>query len=95
MKSPNLQEATIQDICDELSKRNINFVLVANYYDAPEEEQQPIISFGVKKHDLTKSIGMMETAKFYLIGEFHEDSDITYKREKPNDDDDDEDETPF
>lgn len=94
MDSPYLHEATVKDVCDELAKRNINFVLVANYYDARDDEQQPIISFGVRKQDLTKAIGMLETGKAYLIGEFSQDNEIQYPHENLDEDDEDE-ETPF
>lgn len=93
MLIPNLTEATVKDICDELSKRNLNFVLIANYYDTRDEDQQPVISFGVKKQDLTRAIGMLEVAKTYLIDEFSEDNDI----EHPNDckEEDFDDDVPF
>ena len=89
MNSPNLNEATVKDICDELSRRSLNFVLVANYYDARDEEQQPVISFGVRKQDLTKAIGMLETAKVYLIQEFSQDNEIECPGEEDEDFDDD------
>ena len=73
---PILTDATIKAICDELSKRNLNFVLAANYYESSLEEEQPFISFGVRKQDLSKAIGILETAKHYLINEINEDSRI-------------------
>ena len=85
MSTPLLTEASVKDICDELSKRNLNFVLVANYYDGRHEDEQPVISFGVRKQDLTKAIGMLETSKAYLIEEFSTDNQV----EKPQEDDDD------
>jgi hypothetical protein len=66
--SPFLHEATLQDICDEMTRRELNFVLVANYYNDSLENQQPIISFGVRKKDVTKAIGLLETSKVYLLG---------------------------
>ena len=86
MSAPLLTEASIKDICDELSKRNLNFVLVSNYYDGRHEDEQPVISFGVRKQDLTKAIGMIETTKSYLIDEFSEDNDIQHPNEEENDD---------
>lgn len=86
METPNLNEATIKDICDELSKRNMNFCIVANYYDSREEDQQPVISFGVRKQDLTKAIGMLETSKAYLIDEFSEDNEIQHPTDENEDD---------
>lgn len=91
MTAPLLIEASIKDICDELSRRNLNFVLVANYYDGRHEDEQPVISFGVRKQDLTKSIGVLETAKAYLITEFSEDNEI----EHPNKEEDTDDDVPF
>ena len=88
MSTPLLTEASLKDICDELSRRNLNFVLTANYYDGRHEDEQPVISFGVRKQDLTKAIGVLETAKAYLIEEFSQDNEV----EKPNEEDD---ETPF
>jgi hypothetical protein len=85
LSTPLLTEASVKDICDELSKRNLNFVLVANYYDGRHEDEQPVISFGVRKQDLTKAIGMLETSKAYLIEEFSTDNQV----EKPEEDDDD------
>ena len=76
MDNPNLHEATLKDICDELSSRNLNFVLAANYYDARQEDSQPIISFAVRKQNLTTAIGMLETAKSYLVDEFGRGVDI-------------------
>lgn len=82
--STELKEATLKDICDELSKRNLNFVLIANYYDARHEDQQPVMSFGVRKQDLSQAIGIMEVAKAYLIDEFNADNEV----ERPDDEED-------
>jgi hypothetical protein len=87
LSSPQLQESTVKDICDELSRRSLNFVLIANYYDAREEERQPVISFGVRKQDLTNAIGMLKTSKAYLISEFSRDSDIEHEHEEDDEND--------
>lgn len=79
-----LTEATLKDICEELSKRNLNFVLLANYYDSRQEEQQPVMSFGVRKQDLSQAIGIMEVAKTYLIGEFNADNEVDYMEDEEN-----------
>ena len=76
--STALKEATLKDICEELSKRNLNFILLANYYDSRHEEQQPVMSFGVRKQDLSQAIGIMEVAKTYLISEFNTDNELDY-----------------
>ena len=76
--STALKEATLKDICEELSKRNLNFVLLANYYDSRKEEQQLVMSFGVRKQDLSQAIGIMEVAKTYLISEFNTDNELDY-----------------
>jgi hypothetical protein len=81
LKSPQLNESTLKDICDELSNRSLNFMLIANYYDAADDEKQPIISFGVRKQDLSQAIGMLETSKAYLISEFTQDNDVEYRDE--------------
>jgi len=89
--STALKEATLKDICEELSKRNLNFVLLANYYDSRREEQQPVMSFGVRKQDLAQAIGIIEVAKAYLIEEFNTDNDVNYM----DDDEENDEETPF
>lgn len=90
MRSPQLNESTLKDICDELSTRGLNFMLIANYYNAGDDEKQPVISFGVRKQDLTQAIGMLETSKAYLIAEFSQDNEVEYPEEdddQENDDD--------
>lgn len=91
MKSPNLNEATIQDICEELSKRNVNFAFVASYYEVREEDQQPFISFGIRPQDVLKTIGMLETAKSTLINEFNQDKEeLGYYEDEDEDKDNEE-----
>ena len=94
MDNPNLHEATLKDICDELSNRSLNFVLAANYYDARTEDSQPILSFGVRKQDLTMAIGMLEAAKGYLVDEFGRGVDVQRPGEDDDEEDDEDDEEP-
>jgi hypothetical protein len=82
LESPHLHESTIKDICDELAKRSLNFIMIANYYDGCESDQSPVMSFGVRKQDLAQAIGMLETSKAYLIKEFSEDNEIEYPEDE-------------
>lgn len=95
MKSPLLKESSVQDICDELSKRNLNFLFVSHYYGGRKEDQEPVISYGIRKQDIIKTIGMVEASKMYLLSELNQDIDDEFDEEDFDGEDNEEEEPPF
>ena len=81
-----LSEATLQDICQELSQRNLSFTIMAQYYSGTPEDTMPYFSFGVRREDICHMIGLTDIAKNQLIEEFKSITSIVEEKDLRNDD---------
>ena len=76
-----LQESTLKDICDELCKRNLSFLMIAKYYDGSPDEQFPFVSFGARREDIPALIGIQTIAQKRLVDKFSQIIDIDNEEE--------------
>jgi hypothetical protein len=65
-----LQEATLSEICEELSNRNLSYVFAAKSYSGSSEDELPVLAIGVRNLDITEMIGILCATKAQLIDEF-------------------------
>ena len=86
MNTPLLNESTLKEICDELSKRNLNFVFMSQSYGGPEDDHMPFIAFGIKQEYLIEMTGILEITKTQLISEFKHTNNMYMEDEEPTDD---------
>lgn len=70
MENTILQEATLNEICEELSHRNINYIFTSKSYSGSSEDELPILAIGVRTQDIAEMIGITDIAKSKLIDEF-------------------------
>ena len=71
-----LQEATLDEIYEELSSRNLSYVFVAKSYSGSSEDALPILAMGVRNLDIAEMIGVVDVCKSQLIDEFRMMSSI-------------------
>ena len=65
-----LQEATLDEIYEELSSRNLSYVFVAKSYSGSSEDAMPILAMGVRNLDIAEMIGVVDVCKSQLVDEF-------------------------
>jgi len=70
MKSILLQEATLNEICEELSNRNLNYIFASKSYSGSNEEDLPILAISARNQDIAEMIGVTDIVKSQLIEEF-------------------------
>jgi hypothetical protein len=61
-----LQEATLLEICNELSKRDLNYILIARYLNGPISNTDPLLKFNVKANYMVEMLGLTDIAKIKL-----------------------------
>ncbi|TRZ48384.1 MAG: hypothetical protein D4S01_10415 [Dehalococcoidia bacterium] len=70
MEDIRLQEATLNEICEELGNRSLSYVFVGKSYSGSDEDDLPILAIGVRTADIAETIGVVDIAKAQLIDEF-------------------------
>ena len=70
MSDLRLEEATLDEICHELSERNLSYVFSSKSYSGSEEDSLPVLAIGVRSVDIAEMIGILDVSKAQLIDEF-------------------------
>ena len=68
-----LQESTLEEICEELSKRELNYVFTARYITGSPEDSNPFLKFHIKTEFMVEMIGLTELAKAHIVESVMED----------------------
>lgn len=72
-----LNEATLEEISEELSRRDLSFVFIGQYFEGQGQDTFPFFSFGLRKEDICHMLGLTDIAKDQIRCQFHKITDVT------------------